>query len=72
MTKVTYYMYSCDTCCMSREKMRWTAWIVPSVKNKEKRDIDGIYGKFNENKDKRIVSYSPNEERDAVGWNFLF
>ena len=21
MTKVTYYMYSCDTCCMSREMM---------------------------------------------------
>ena len=21
MTKVTYYMYSCDTCCKIREKM---------------------------------------------------
>ena len=21
MTKVTYYMYSCDTCCMSRERV---------------------------------------------------
>ena len=40
MTKVTYYMYSCDTCCMSREMVemdgrdsakcqksrKWTHW----------------------------------------------
>ena len=36
MTKVTYYMYQCDTCCMSRERMRWMAESVPSVKNQEK------------------------------------
>ena len=34
--KVTYYMYLCDTCCMSRERMRWMAEIVPSVKNQRK------------------------------------
>ena len=33
----------------------------------KKMDISGIYGKFNENKDKRIVSSSPNEERIGSG-----
>ena len=35
MTKVTYYMYSCDTCCMSREIMEMDDLDSASVKNLE-------------------------------------
>ena len=42
MTKVTYYMYSCDTCYKIREMMKWMAEIVPSVKNLRLEDMDGI------------------------------
>ena len=48
MTKVTYYMYPYDTCCMSRERVKWMAEIVPSVKIKTKGDISGIIGIVNE------------------------
>ena len=53
MTKVTYYMYSCDTCCMSRERMKWMAEIVPSVKIVKKWNMMEIIKIVNENKDKR-------------------
>ena len=43
MTKVTYYMCSCDTYCMSRERMKWMAEIVPSVKIVKKGDMMGIF-----------------------------
>ena len=36
VTKVTYYMYLCDTCCMIKERMKWMTEIVPSVKIKTK------------------------------------
>ena len=52
MTKVTYYMYPCDTCCMSKERMIWMAQIVPSVKIQTLRDMMGIFGMFNEDKTK--------------------
>ena len=39
VTRVTYYIYPCDTCCMSRERMRWMVEIVQSVKNQEKGHI---------------------------------
>ena len=42
MEKVTYYMYSCDTCCKIREMMKWMAYVVPSVKNPRLKDIDVI------------------------------
>ena len=42
MNKVTYYMYSCDTCCKIREMMKWMVEIVPSVKNPRLEDMDGI------------------------------
>ena len=53
MTKVTYYMYSCDTCCMSKERMKWMAEIVPCVKIVKKKDMMGIIKVVNDNKDKR-------------------
>ena len=40
--KVTYNMYSCDTCYMSREMMEMDAEIVPGVKNQE-NGHDGNY-----------------------------
>ena len=48
MKKVTYYMYPYDTCCMSSERMKRMAEIVPSVKIKTKGDINGINGIVNE------------------------
>ena len=42
VTKVTHYVYSCDTCRMSSERMRWMAEIVPNVKNSRFKDMDGI------------------------------
>ena len=53
MTKVTHYMYSCDTCYKIREGMKLMAYIVPSVKNPKLRDMMGIFGMFNEEKDKK-------------------
>ena len=52
MTKVTYYMYPCDTCCMSSERMKLMTEIVPSVKIKTKGDIRGIMRNVNENETK--------------------
>ena len=34
VTKVTYYMYSCDTCCMSREMMEMDSLDTVSEFNK--------------------------------------
>ena len=48
VTKVTYYMYSYDTCYMSRERRKWMAEIVQSVKNPRLEDMDGIKRMFNE------------------------
>ena len=42
VTKVTYNMYSCDTCCMSREMMEMEGEIGLSVKNPRFEDMDGI------------------------------
>ena len=59
MTKVTYYMYSCDTCCNIREMMEMDDLDCPSVKNPKLRDMMGIFGMFNEEKDKKqIVVFS--------------
>ena len=33
VTKVTYNMYACYTCCMSREMMEMDAEVMPNVKN---------------------------------------
>ena len=47
-TKVTYYVYSCDTCCMSREMRKWMVKIVPSVKNPKLENMNGIMRIVNE------------------------
>ena len=48
MTKVTYYMYSCDTYCKIREMMEMDGLDSAKCQKSIRRDIDGIYGKFNE------------------------
>ena len=51
MTKVIYYIYPYDTCCMSRERIRWMAEICQVSKIKENGQ-DGNYENVNENKTK--------------------
>ena len=53
MTKVTHYMYSCDTCCKSREMMEMDGIDSAKCRKVKKRDIDGIIKNVNEHKDKR-------------------
>ena len=52
MTKVTHYMYSCDTCCMIREMMEMNCRDCAKCQKSTKGDISGINGKFNEIKTK--------------------
>ena len=52
MTKVTYYMYSCDTCCMSREMMEIDGLNSVKCQKSRRRDMMGIKLKFNDNKTK--------------------
>ena len=40
--KVTYNMYSCDTCCMSREMMETDGRDCATCQNPSKGDMDGI------------------------------
>ena len=39
VTKVTYYMYSCDICCKSREMIEMNGRDCAKCQNCEKRDI---------------------------------
>ena len=49
MTRVTYYMYSCDTCCsMVREMTEMSGLDLVMCQIVKGRDISGINGKFNE------------------------
>ena len=43
VTKVTYYMYSCDTCCMSRGMMEMDGLDSVKCQNSEKKGHDGNY-----------------------------
>ena len=52
MTKVTYYMYSCDTCCKIREMMEMDGLDCAKCQNKKLRDMMRIFGMFNEDKTK--------------------
>ena len=42
VTKVTHYMYSCDTCCMSREMMEIDGLDSAKCQKSKKWDISGI------------------------------
>ena len=52
MTKVTYYMYSCDTCCKIREMMEMDGLGSAKCQKSRRRDMMGIKGIVNEEKDK--------------------
>ena len=43
VTKVTYYMYSCDTCCMSREMMEMDGLECAKCQNPRFKDMDDIF-----------------------------
>ena len=44
VTKFTYNMYSCDTCCMSREMMETDGRDSAKCQKSKLRDIDDIFG----------------------------
>ena len=46
--KVTYNMYSCDTCCMSREVMEMDGVDSAKCQKSRRRDMDGINKIVNE------------------------
>ena len=50
--KVTYNMYSCDTCCMSREMMETDGRDCATRQNPSKWDMDDILEFVNEEKTK--------------------
>ena len=50
VTKVTYNMYSCDTCCMSREMMKMDGLDSAKWQKSKRRDMDGISKTLNDNK----------------------
>ena len=52
MTKVTYYMYSCDTCCKSREMMEMDDLDSAKCQKSKRRDMIGIFEMFNDNETK--------------------
>ena len=52
MTKVTYYMYSCDTCSKSREMMEMDGLDSAKCQKYRRRDIMGILEMFNDNETK--------------------
>ena len=48
VTKVTYNMYSCDTCYMSKEMMKMDYLDSAKCQKSRRRDIDGINKIVNE------------------------
>ena len=60
MTKVTHNMYSCDTCCMSREMMEMDGLECAKCQKSKRRDMDDINRIVNDNgtKDEQLSSSS--------------
>ena len=52
VTKVTYNMYSCDTCCKIREIMEMDSLDSTKCKKSRRRDMKGIFANVNESKTK--------------------
>ena len=48
MTKVTYYIYPCDTCCMISEMMEMNGLYIVMRQIVKKRNIDEIFEMLNE------------------------
>ena len=72
MTKVTYYMYSCDTCCMNREMMEMDGLDSVKCQKSKRRNTMGIFGMFNEEKDKKpnsdLLLQKLKEQNVQRGW----
>ena len=62
MTKVTHYMYSCDTCCISREMMEMDGLDSAKFQKSRRRDMMGIMGIVNEKKTKDEQCSSSSKE----------
>ena len=56
MTKVTYYMYSCDTCYKIREMIEMDGLDSAKCQKSRKWDVMGIFGIVNDNKTKESNS----------------
>ena len=52
MKKVTHYIYSCDTCCKSREMMETDDLDSARCQKSRRRDMMGIIKIVNDNKTK--------------------
>ena len=52
VTKVTYYIYSCDTCCKSREMMEMDRLDNAKCQKSKQKDTNGINTIVNEEKTK--------------------
>ena len=66
MKKVTYYMYSYNTCCKIREMMEMDGLDCAKCKKYRRRDTLGIKYKFNDNKTKvEQCSSSPFESQNV-------
>ena len=59
MTKVTYYMYSCNICCMSREVMEIDGLDSAKCQKSKRRDMMRI---VNDNKTKLVNRFLPQFE----------
>ena len=53
VTKITYNMYSCDTCCTSREMMEMNDRDSAKCQKSKLGDIDDILGRLNDNRTKQ-------------------
>ena len=71
MTKVTYYMYSCDTCCKIREMMEIDGLDSAKCKKSRKREMMRINRNVNDNKtkDEQCSSYPlEGQKREEMQW----
>ena len=71
MTKATYYMYSCDTCCKIREMMEMDGLDNAKCQKSRKRDMMEINKNVNDNKTKdEQCSSSPFEgqKHEEMQW----
>ena len=70
-TKITYNTYSCSISGMSREMMKMDGRDSAECQNWEKKDINVIFGKFNERKKSKfaivLLLQIKKTKRDAVG-----
>ena len=73
MTKVTYYMHSCDTCCKIREMMEMNGLDCAKCKKSRKMDKMGIMKMLMRIKTKcNSVIFSILKTKNGSGWkNFM-